>query len=364
MRKVLPLLILVAVAVLGCAEEQITQEVALETTTTYYEPYPLAFYNAFYHQGLPDVSFEIKNPTDTPVTVKITSEYQGYSNPAITTETIMPGETKVINQTIPLIKEKIEQIKTKTKFSLHYKIEYEEDGQWKIWDEQTVMIDVYPMNTMVWAIYDDMGNPIDLQDYIAVFVTPKAEEIQELLAVAKEYAIDDFGYYSDYGLYRSLPGYQYQGDDIEEWRVYTALQVMAIYNALQDYGMSYVNTPIAFGKDAAQQVKLPKETLKTLSGNCIDGAVLFASAIEALGMHPYIVIIPGHAFVAWEVKPGSNIIDALETTMIDSASFEDAWEQGNKELNENWDALTDDDPWNGVIIDIKACRDAGILPME
>jgi hypothetical protein len=128
--------------------------------------------------------------------------------------------------------------------------------------------------------------------------------------------------------------------------------------------MSYVNTPTAFGPDAVQKVKLPKETLETLSGNCIDGAVLFASAIEALGMHPYIVLLPNHAFVAWEVKPGSGIIDGLETTMVGSASFEDAWEYGNKELDENWDALTDDDPWNGVIIDIKACRELGILPME
>lgn len=235
----------------------------------------------------------------------------------------MPGETKIINQTIPLIKEKIEQIKTKTKFSLHYRIEYEENGQWKVWGEQTVMIDAYPMDTMVWAWRDDEGNWWPLYDYIAVFVTPKDPSIQDLLAVAKEYATDDFGPYSDYGLYRSLPGYQYQGDSDEEWTIYTALQVMAIYNALQDAGMSYVNTPIAFGKDAVQKVKLPKETLETLSGNCIDGAA-----------------------------------------MIGSASFEEAWEYGNQELQQYWDALQDDDPWNGVIIDIEACREDGILPIE
>ena len=36
----------------------------------------------------------------------------------------------------------------------------------------------------------------------------------------------------------------------------------------------------------------------------------------------------------------------------------------NMELEEYWDALTDDDPWNGQIIDIKECRELGILPME
>ena len=363
MKKAQIILILVfALSLMGCIELQTTPE--LEIMVTYYEPYPLAFYNTFYELGLPDITFEIKNLNNVPVTIRVISEYQGYSYPAITTVTVLPGETKIINQTIPLIKEKIELIKTKTKFSLHYRIEYEVNGHWKVWDEQTVMIDVYPMDTMVWAIKDDKGNLYSLHNYIAVFVTPKDPSIQYLLTIAKEYATDDFGYYSDYGLYRSLPGYQYHGDSDEEWVIYTALQIMAIYNALQDAGMSYVNTPIAFGKDEVQKVKLPKETLETLSGNCIDGAVLFASAIEALGMNPYIIIVPGHAFVAWEVKPGSGIIDALETTMIGYASFEEAWERGRQELKQYWDALQDDDPWNGVIVDIKACREAGILPLE
>lgn len=159
-----------------------------------------------------------------------------------------------------------------------------------------------------------------MHNYIAVFVTPKDPSIQYLLTIAKEYATDDFGCYSDYG-------FQYHGDSDEEWIIYTALQIMAIYNALQDAGMSYVNTPIAFGKDEVQKVKLPKETLETLSGNYIDWALLFASAIEALGMNPYIIIVLEHAFVAWEVKPGSCIIDTLETT-IGYASFEEAWENG------------------------------------
>ena len=57
----------------------------LEVLTTYYEPYPLAFYNVFYELGEPDITFEITNNGDEPITVRLTSEYQGYSNKAITT---------------------------------------------------------------------------------------------------------------------------------------------------------------------------------------------------------------------------------------------------------------------------------------
>jgi len=333
-------------------EEQPT--IALETFTTWYEPYPLAFYNAFYNQGEPDITFEITNNGDIPVTVRVSAEYQGYSHQAISTETIMPGETKLINLTIPLIPEKIEQIKTKTKFSLHYKIEYEENGEWKVYDEYTAMIDVYPMDTMVWAMYDNQGNEIPLFSYIACFVTPKDDAIQELLSIAKEYHPD-----------RSLEGYQCRDCSDEEWLYYTRLQIKAIYDALKyEYGMSYVSTPVAFGKDAVQKVKLPSETLETGSGNCIDLTVLFASAIEALGMHPYIVITEDHAFVAWDVKGDGQYIDALETTMIGNADFEDAVKKGNEELEQYWDALNDNDYNNGVIIDVKKCREYGVLPVK
>lgn len=339
----------------------------LKTQTWYYEPYPLAFYNAFYHQKSPDVTFEIYNPMDYPITVRLTSEYQGISYPAITTETIIPGERKTINQTIQLKADEVEKIKTKTKITLHYKIEYEEGGQWRVWDEQTVMIDAYPKDTMVLWMKDNEGNWHPMHEYIAVFVTPKVEEVRELLAIAKEYAIDDFGPYSDYGLYRSLPGYQCEDCTDEKWVIYTALQVKAIYNALKyEYGISYVHMPTAFAtdKENTQRISTPKESLYLSSANCVDGAILFASVLEALGMHPYIVIVPGHAFVAWDVKGDGTIIDALETTMIGSHDFEDAWVKGNKELEKYWDVLWDDDYRNGVIIDITACREAGILPME
>jgi hypothetical protein len=46
------------------------------------------------------------------------------------------------------------------------------------------------------------------------------------------------------------------------------------------------------------------------------------------------------------------------------AIFVDAWEYGYQELDQYWDALWDDNPWNGVIVDVKAMHDAGVLPIE
>ncbi|WP_456469308.1 hypothetical protein [Archaeoglobus sp.] len=337
---------------------------------TYYSPYPLAFYKVFYNQNQPDITVKVTNNGLETMTVKVTSEYQGYSEPAYTTVEVAPGETVTINQTIPLLDWMVEQIDTKTKFSLHYRVEYSYGDGWSVADEQTVMVDVYPMDTMVWGMWDSEGGWIPLHDYIAVFVTPKSYAVRELLSIAKEYVRDEYdGRYSLYGLYRELPGYQCEYCLSEnDWRMHTALQVKAIYNALKYYyGVSYVSSTVSFGSglDIVERVSLPDDSLYFSSANCIDGAVLFASALEAIGIHPYIVIVPGHAFVAWDIDgERGGMIDALETTMIAKYDFEDALRRGEEEINEYWYELTDSDEWNGVLVDIKECREAGILPLR
>ena len=45
---------------------------------------------------------------------------------------------------------------------------------------------------------------------------------------------------------------------------------------------------------------LPRESLADKEANCINGTVLFASLLEGISMSPAIVLVPGHAFLAWE----------------------------------------------------------------
>src|SRR4029077_11411867 len=76
-----------------------------------------------------------------------------------------------------------------------------------------------------------------------------------------------------------------------------------------------------------QRTRLPRESLRHKSANCIDGTVLMASLLEAASLHPAIVLVPGHAFVGWETWEGSDEWDYLETTMIASHDFEAARER-------------------------------------
>lgn len=337
---------------------------------TYYEPLPLAYYNTFLYLEVPSIHLRIENKQKYPVKVKFSAEYLDFSHPSVKSDVVHPYETKEIDLIISLTPREIEAITTITKFNLKYTLEYEEGSSWHILEEETNLIPVYPMDTMVWAMQDQEGDAVSLTDYIAVFVTPQSDAILELLSIAKEFADEEIDYgYASYGLDKTLAGYQYGGEfgDEEEYHAaYVDLQVKAIYNALKyHYEVSYLSATTSFGPEQFhQRVNMPDQSLHLSSANCIDGTVLMASALEALGIRPYIVIIPGHAYLAWSIYRDRTTISALETTLIGSADFEDARTVGDNNLDRDWDNLLDENNRDYEFIDIGACRGSYIFPMR
>lgn len=97
-------------------------------------------------------------------------------------------------------------------------------------------------------------------------------------------------------------------------------QAAAIYATLQTQSeITYVNATLAFNPTLGalgQRVRLPHETLAERQANCLDGTLLFASLLEALGLEPAIVLVPNHALVAWCTGPGEAGWRYLETTKL------------------------------------------------
>ncbi len=89
-------------------------------------------------------------------------------------------------------------------------------------------------------------------------------------------------------------------------------QVDAIYDALLlDYDIRYVQASVPYGGPtssaaATQIIKLPSETLAQRSGMCIELTALLASAVERIGLHAEIVIVPGHAFLGVATTPNDT----------------------------------------------------------
>jgi hypothetical protein len=81
-----------------------------------------------------------------------------------------------------------------------------------------------------------------------------------------------------------------------------------------------------------------------------------ASALEAIGLQPLIVLVPGHAFLGWRALDGSTTSEFLETTMIGTSTFEDALNQGTTEFNQHQQA------GDAKIVDIAKARTLGVTP--
>jgi hypothetical protein len=109
---------------------------------------------------------------------------------------------------------------------------------------------------------------------------------------------------------------------------------------------------------AFQHIRRVSEVLTALSANCLDGSLVFASALELLGMEPVLILTTGHAYVGVRSAPGSKVIWPVETTMVGTAPFADAFNAGVDEYL----ADSKNDPQFHVV-DVKAMRGKGVLPL-
>jgi len=101
-------------------------------------------------------------------------------------------------------------------------------------------------------------------------------------------------------------------------------QVDAIFDALRlDYQMRYSieNVPYNGPGDTSvglENIKLPSEVLQQRSGMCIELTVLLASAVEKIGLHSEIVIIPGHAFLGVAVTPDDKQFEYWDGVQVNN----------------------------------------------
>jgi hypothetical protein len=89
-----------------------------------------------------------------------------------------------------------------------------------------------------------------------------------------------------------------------------------IFAELRARGVTYTNLSASYFT-GWQNVRRPAESLTMRTANCIDGALLFASVLEGAGLHPYLYLVPGHAYVGVRMGPAADdFILPIETTMV------------------------------------------------
>ena len=153
----------------------------------------------------------------------------------------------------------------------------------------------------------------------AAWVTPNVPAVEEFLTAAKKRLVKRPAFAGE------------QRDTVE--------QVQAIYDELKARGVSYVMDPdVGTDRFLGQRTRLPAEILASTNAQCLEGTILFAALLEAIGLKPILVFVPGHAFVGWHatakdgVPAGTPLF--LETTMIASAPFEAAVKKAMSRVRE------------------------------
>ncbi len=158
---------------------------------------------------------------------------------------------------------------------------------WKLTAGQSVLVEgTRPVEVLAYNEWPGGRAPPAL---LAMFVVPNHPVVALLLREVR----NRLGRATDNN---ALDGYQSRSAE----RI--AAMVIALYEALQGFGISYAEVPASF-EETGQKIRMPDRVLGEQLANCLDMTVLAAACLEQMGLHPLLVVVRGHAF------PGVWLVD-------------------------------------------------------
>jgi hypothetical protein len=242
----------------------------------------------------------------------------GWSNAVSQNINLGPGGETTVNLNPDLNSQALSNLQEQ---SANYQLTIQNSNGQTVY-QNTYATSITSFNTMNWGTWSN--------NIIAAWVQPNAPGIHQLLSQAAD-GLPGRSMVGYSGTYPS--GCGVLGLSACDQADSTYLQLQAIYNQLQKNGMHYVNAPQDFS--GAQTVYTPSQSLQDGGANCIDGTLVFASAVSATSMQPYVILVPSHAFVCVSTYSNSHVIDCVETTMIGGGStFDQAYTEGNSEYSQ------------------------------
>jgi hypothetical protein len=241
-------------------------------------------------------------------------------------------------------------------------------------ETRSLSVSLRPLSEALYFVRDG-ADTVDLSWIFAAYVDEHDAVVDEALGSAiKSGIVDKFDGYaaaSADGVYRQV------------WAVWQALAARGIRYSAADPGIA--RGPRVF----SQRVRLLEQTWSDRSATCIDGSVLIASALQRIGLRPFLVLVPGHAFVGFHLDADGDRAAYLETTVLgaappplaalpafasdfaadtaaplDLARFSAALTLGRRHFNQNAARFDARHRPDYALIDIGAARAFGIGPIE
>ncbi len=257
------------------------------------------------------------------------------------TERIVPGGT-VVEPFYPVFDiDKVAAITGSRPVMLEMEMEYQRPDGTVVKESDTRRLELLARNDV---IYSSMGSTeatgyydhFDCGEVIcASFVTSEDPVMQQFAGAIAQMLGGTQAGYTDEEAIKFLAGIQH---------------FLAINN------ISYQSPPglLVAGK-LRQHVKYGRDVLRNRAGTCIDLAILYASACKAVGLKPFLVLVPGHCFMGVHLPSGKRL--AVECTVLEQGGFVSAVKAGQKALAEAEQGLS-------IIVDINEMRDMGVQPLD
>ena len=171
-------------------------------------------------------------------------------------------------------------------------------------DTRTLSVSLRPLSEALYYVRDG-HDAVDLSWIFAAYVDERDAVVDAVLGSAVKS-----------GIVENFDGYAGgSADDVYR-------QVWAVWQALAAHGIRYsaADPGIARGPRVfSQRVRLLEQTWSDRAATCIDGSVLIASALQHIGLRPFLVLVPGHAFVGFHLDADGNRAAYLETTVLGAA---------------------------------------------
>lgn len=227
--------------------------------------------------------------------------------------------------------------------------------------DEEISNEIYPIDILP---FDQWLGSRTLPELLASFVTPNYPSIASIVHRASQFL----------GKWTGNPSFEaYQSRNPDRVKK----QMAALYEAIAELGIVYCSPPASY-ELSGQRIRTCDNLLSTKLGTCIDMALLYASCLEAVGIHPIIVLIKGHAFSGgWLVEEtfadsvnddgsllskrlaeGINEVAFVETTGMNSGkdmSFDSAMKIAG-------DHLSDSSRFE-LFVDVQRCRFVPIRPL-
>ncbi len=286
-------------------------------------------------QYWPVATLQVTNTADRAVAQTISAELPGWSLRSEQSVVLGPGETRQLRIQPELLPRAYSNDEIRAA-----QLEVKATGQGAtVLFAQSRPVLIHGGSEIYW------GRRFANAQVTARWVTPHDPAVLQLVSEARRYVARG-----------RMAGYNVSGGAEVEPQV--RAQAAAIYRALQRSGLSYVNSLYVMGEhvNEAQRIRLPPETLRLASANCMDVSVVFASAVENLGMQPLLVILPGHAVAGVRLGHNSEKVLYLDLTVLPSGSFESAIARAQRWLEKTG-------PEELLAVDVAAARALGLYPL-